>query len=945
MRILDRSVYVGPSLYARFPVIRLELDLGELEAWPTGRLGTEFVDALALALPGLAQHGCSYREPGGFFRRMREDEGTWLGHVLEHVAIELQNIAGEEVTFGKTRSAGAPGVYTVVYEYAQRDEGIAAGELALRLLCSLLSAAIRPADSVPEGWNWDEARDEFIRFAQRRALGPSTSSLVRAAEQRGIPWLRLNDQSLVQLGHGKFQQRIQATVTSSTSHIAVELASDKEETNKILATLGLPVPKQELAQSEAQALRAARRIGFPVVTKPYNGNHGRGISIRLATDEEVAHGYAVAREHARSVIIETFLEGDDHRLLVVNGDLVAATRRTPGHVVGDGEHSIAQLIDLVNQDPRRGVGHEKVLTRLELDAQAQKMLLAVNLIAESVPERGRVVLLRSTANLSTGGTATDVTDIIHPDNREMAERAVRAIGLDVGGVDFLSKDITESYRAIGGGICEVNAAPGFRMHVAPSEGTPRDVAAPVIDMLFPAGTSVRVPIAAVTGTNGKTTTARMLAHITKMAGYTPGLTTTDGVYIDGQRTVQGDMTGPVSARMVLADPQIDMAVLETARGGLLRAGMGVNEVNVGAVLNVQADHLGLKGIDTLEQLAELKRIVVEVATDCAVLNADDPLVLKMAGHTEAKSICYVTLNPRHTLVREHIRAGGRACALEAGVNGQMITLYDRGSHIPLLWTHLIPATLEGRATHNVQNAMFAAVMAFSLGIKLEAIRQGLRTFDSTFFQTPGRMNIFSEHPFKVLFDYGHNAHAVGVMADLAQRLDVTGRRIVVLAGPGDRRDEDLVAIANAVAGRFDHYICRRDDNLRDRAPDEVPRLQARALRESGVPDHAISIIPDEQESIDAALRMGEPGDLLLIFADALVRSWKQITKFKPAGAVAAGPAPGAAARPPSASAARPNPPEAKSESGVEAAAANSEFDLEGLIRDERGVRLAPESDD
>ena len=934
MRILDRSVYVGPSLYARFPVIRLELDLGALEAWPTGRLGGVFVDALSEALPGLAEHGCSYREPGGFFRRMREGEGTWLGHVLEHVAIELQNIAGEAVTFGKTRSAAAPGVYTVVYEYAQRDEGCAAGELGLRLLCWLLPDAVRPAGSVPEGWNWPEARDQFIRFAQRRALGPSTASLVRAAETRGIPWLRLNDQSLVQLGHGKFQQRIQATVTSRTPHISVELASDKEETNKILAGLGLPVPQQELVQSETQAVRAAQRIGFPVVTKPYNGNHGRGISIRLTSDEEVAHGYTVAREHSRSVIVETFLEGDDHRLLVVNGELVAATRRTPGHVVGDGEHSVAQLTEIVNSDPRRGVGHEKVLTRLELDAQAHKMLTRAGLTTESVPEKDQIVYLRSTANLSTGGTATDVTDVIHPDNREMAERAVRAIGLDVGGVDFLSKNITESYRKIGGGICEVNAAPGFRMHVAPSEGTARNVAAPVIDMLFPPGAASRVPIAAVTGTNGKTTTARMLAHLAKMAGFTPGLTTTDGVYIDGQRTVQGDMTGPVSARMVLADPQIDIAVLETARGGLLRAGMGVNEVNVGAVLNVQPDHLGLKGIDTLEQLAEVKRIVVEVATDCAVLNADDPLVLKMSGYTEAKNICYVTMNPQHTLVREHIRAGGRACALEAGVNGQMITLYDHNGHIPLLWTHLIPATLEGRATHNVQNAMFAAAMAFSLGIKLDAIRQGLRTFDSTFFQAPGRMNVFNEHPFKVLFDYGHNAHAVAVMTDLAQRLDVTGRRVVVLAGPGDRRDEDLVAIARAVAGRFDHYICRRDDNLRERAADEVPRIMAAALRAAGVREQAISLIPDEQQAIAAALDMGQPGDLLLVFADALVRSWKQITKFKPAGAVAPQHAPQSAPPPAPVFSA-----EARSEALAPA------FSLEGLIRDERGVRVAPEAED
>ena len=933
MRILDRSVYVGPSLYARFPVIRLELDLGALEGWPTGRLGEPFIDALATALPGLAEHGCSYREPGGFFRRMREGEGTWLGHVLEHVAIELQNIAGEAVTFGKTRSAGAPGVYSVVYEYVQRDEGIAAGELGLRLLSSLLPVELRPEGSVPEGWSFPEARDQFIRFAQRRALGPSTASLVHAAEHRGIPWLRLNDQSLVQLGHGKYQQRIQATVTGRTPHIAVELASDKEETNKILAGLGLPVPQQELVQSETQAVRAARRIGFPVVTKPYNGNHGRGISIRLTTEEEVAHGFVVAREHSRSVVVESFLEGDDHRLLVVNGELVAATRRTPGHVVGDGEHTIAQLIDMVNEDPRRGVGHEKVLTRLELDAQAHKMLARAGLTAESVPEPGTTVYLRSTANLSTGGTATDVTDVIHPDNREMAERAVRAIGLDVGGVDFLSKNISESYRAIGGGICEVNAAPGFRMHVAPSEGSARDVAAPVVDMLFPPGTSARVPIAAVTGTNGKTTTVRMLAHITKMAGYTPGLTTTDGVYIDGQRTVAGDMTGPVSARMVLADPQIDIAVLETARGGLLRAGMGVNEVNVGAVLNVQPDHLGLKGIETLEQLAEVKRIVIEVASDCAVLNADDALVLKMSGYTEAKHICYVTLNPQHALVREHVRAGGRACALEAGVNGQMITLYEKGAHIPLLWTHLIPATLEGRAIHNVQNAMFAAAMAFALGIKLEAIRQGLRTFDTTFFQAPGRMNVFDEHPFKVLFDYGHNAHAVAAMADLAQRLEVAGRRIVVLAGPGDRRDEDLVAIARAVAGRFDHYICRRDDNLRERKPDEVPRIQAAALREAGVAAAAISVIPDEQDAINTALEMGQPGDLLLIFADALVRSWKQIIKFKPAGAAAPVPPP-----PPPAPLI-----EATLDNGTREAAAA--FSLEGLIRDERGVRFAPEAED
>jgi len=930
MRILDRSVYVGPSLYAHFPVIKLELDLGELENWPTAKLGAAFIDGLVVALPGLQEHGCSYREPGGFIRRMREGEGTWLGHVLEHVAIELQNVAGEDVTFGKTRSISdaRPGVYTVVYEYAQREEGIAAGDLALRLLSSLLPENLQPKDSVPAGWNFAEARDAFIRYAQRRALGPSTASLVRAAEQRDIPWLRLNEQSLVQLGHGKYQQRIQATVTGRTSHIAVELASDKEETNKILASLGLPVPKQELVRTEEAALRAARRLGGPVVTKPYNGNHGRGITIAISKDEDVIAGFKAAQEHSNSVIVETYLAGDDHRLLVVNGELVAATKRTPGHVVGDGTRSVRELVDIVNSDPRRGVGHEKVLTKLQLDREATVMLEGAGLSFDSVPEKDRVVPLRKTANLSTGGTATDVTDIIHPDNRDMAVRAVRAIGLDVGGVDFLSPNIAESYKSVGGGICEINAAPGFRMHVSPSEGTPRDAAGPVIDMLFPQGAPARVPIAAITGTNGKTTTSRMLAHIAKMAGYTPGLTTTDGVYIDGQRTVEGDMTGPVSTRMVLADPNIDIAVLEIARGGLLRAGMGVPEVNVAAVLNVQSDHLGLKGIDTLEQLAEVKRVPIEVATDCAVLNADDPHVLKMSGYTEAKVICYVTMNPSHALVREHVRAGGRACALEAGVNGSMITLYDKGSHIPLMWTHLIPATLEGRALHNVQNAMVAASLAFALGIKLDAIRQGLRTFDTTFFQAPGRMNVFNEHPFKVLMDYGHNAHAVGVMADLAGRLDVSGRRIVVVAGPGDRRDEDLVEIAGAVAGKFDRYIVRRDDALRGRDGDEVPRIIAKALKEKGVADAAITIIPDEQEAIAAALKMGHPGDLLLVFADALARSWKQITKFHVEGT----PAP----------AVKRVEPVAAIEPAIEERAV---VEMDGLIRDERGIRFARETED
>lgn len=880
MKIESTNVFVGPSVFARFPVIRHVLDLGVLEEWPTGRLGEDFIGPLLEALPGLHEHGCSYREPGGFVRRMREDEGTWLGHVMEHVAIELQNVAGSDVTYGRTRSIeGRPGHYNMVFQYKDAAVGREASEIALQLIHSLLPAEITLEEAADDEWDFADVRDRFIRYAQRREFGPSTASLVKAAEDRDIPWLRLNRYSLVQFGHGRYQQRIQATTTSRTSNIAVELAGDKEETNSILRDLGLPVPKQIMVRNKRDAVRAAKRIGFPVVTKPLSGNHGRGVAINLRTDEEVEGGFEKASEHGRTIIVESYIEGFDHRILIVDGELVAAAKRVPGHVLGDGKHTIEQLVDKVNEDPRRGVGHEKVLTRLEFDDQAERLLKKLGYDRNTVPEKDEVVFLRSTANLSTGGTAIDVTDIIHPDNREMAIRAIRAIGLDIGGVDFLTRDITESYRDAGGGICEVNAGPGFRMHVAPSEGTPRDVAGPVLDMLFPPDSPSRIPIAAVTGTNGKTTTSRMLAHILKMSGRTVGLTSTDGVYIDGNLSVPGDMTGPVSAQMILRDPSVDAAVMETARGGMLRSGLGFQSCNVAACLNVTADHLGLRGIDTLEQLAELKRVPIEIATDAAVLNADDVLCLQMADYTDAEKVCYVTMNPTHPLVKQHIQAGGQAFVLEQGMNGHMISIYDNETHTPLVWTHLIPATIEGRAVHNVQNAMFAAALAYNMDIGLEDIRHGLRTFDSSFFQSPGRTNIYDEHPFRVILDYAHNPAAVTAMCGLVDRFDVAGRKLVVLSAPGDRRDEDIREIAEIAAGHFDHFICRCDDNRRGRGDDEVAVMLKNKLLEEGISADQIEVVADEQEATRHALEMAESGDLILVLGDNTTRTWKQIIYF------------------------------------------------------------------
>jgi cyanophycin synthetase len=501
---------------------------------------------------------------------------------------------------------------------------------------------------------------------------------------------------------------------------------------------------------------------------------------------------------------------------------------------------------------------------------------------------------------------------------------VQSVGLDIGGLDFLTADITQSYKDVGGAIVEVNAAPGFRMHVAPSEGEPRDVSGKVMDMLFPPGTPSRIPIASITGTNGKTTTSRMLGHILKTAGHTVGMTSTDGVYIDGRLSVKGDMTGPTSAHIVLRDPTVDMAVLETARGGLLRAGLGYRRCDVAACLNVASDHLGLRGIDTLEQLAELKRIPIEVARNTAVLNADDELCLRMADYTQAENLCYVTMNPAHSLVKEHIRAGGRAMVLEQGVYGDMITLYDNGTHFQLLWTHLIPATMEGKATHNVQNAMFAAALAFGMDKSLEDIRHGLRTFNSTIFQAPGRMNVFDEHPFRVILDYGHNAAAIESICQLVDRLEVGRRRICVLAAPGDRRDEDIRAIAQAAAGHFDHYICKADDNRRGRGEDEVPRMLRAQLIEDGEEEDHIEVIPGEPMAIKVALEMAREGDLIVIFGDDIERCWKQITGYEVEGVEE----PGVDAGKPAQSFVEEDPEAFMLDPGAE------------LIRDERGVRIA-----
>src|SRR5215211_7534410 len=796
IEIRKTTTYRGPNVWARMPVILLVADIGELEERPTNKI-PGFYEHLTELIPSLYDHGCSVGRPGGFLQRMRE--GTWMGHVLEHVALELQNLAGAEVARGKTRGTGERGVYSVVFEHQQEDVGLAAGKLGVRLLNHLIY------DTEPEFDFQTEIENQVIRLAERLAYGPSTGAIVSEAERRNIPVIRLDPKrSLVQLGHGMYQKRIWATVTSETSNISVDIAANKELTNRLLQEVGIPVPKSAVVRNAEEAVRQASRIGYPVVIKPLDGNHGRGVCINLKSDEEVRRFYLVAEEESRAgtVIVESYITGKDYRILVVNNELVAVAERVPAHVVGDGERTIAQLIDVTNSDPRRGVGHEKILTRISVDTQTQESLQRQGLTLDNVPAAGTFVQLKQTGNMSTGGTSIDRTDDIHPDNAQIARQAAMVVGLDIAGIDFIATDISQSVRQTGGAIVEVNAGPGFRMHTHPTEGNPRHVGRAVVDMLFPPSSRSRVPIVAVTGTNGKTTTSRMIAHIMKTAGKKVGMTTTDGIYVDATQIAAGDMSGPTSAQMVLKNPAIDYAVLETARGGILRSGLGFDRCDVAVVTNVSSDHLGLKGINTVAELARVKQVVPQsvLPGGASVLNADNSYTVEMARVARGE-IIFFSMDEENPVIRDHLRERGKAVVLRPTRHGEMITLIEHRRDTSLLLAEEIPATMEGRIRVNIQNAMAAAAAAFAQDVQLEYIRNALRTFTSTFFQSPGRFNLLEIEGRKVLLDYCHNVAGLESMADFVKRMDAD-RTIAMIALPGDRSDDDINAFGRLAAGTF-----------------------------------------------------------------------------------------------------------------------------------------------
>lgn len=852
MKILDIQIIRGPNYWSnnRHRLIVMKLDLQEMEETPSDEI-EGFADRLEQLIPSLYEHRCSPGQVGGFFKRVRR--GTWMGHVVEHIALEIQTLSGMKCNFGKTRGIGEKGIYDVVFSYREERAGVYAAKASVRIVKALI-----------EGKPYDLEKDlQALReIRQEDQFGPSTWSIIQEARRRNIPYLRLHRNSLVQLGYGIHQKLISATITGDTSGIGIDIAGDKSETKYLLSQAGIPVPEGEIIYAESELQDVLRQIGFPCVIKPFNGNQGKGATINISSEKEARKAYAYARRFSDRIIVERYVAGADFRLLVVNYKLVAAAKRTPAHVTGDGSSTIQELITMVNSDHNRGSGHENKLTRIPVDEGTLNLLKSQHYTLQSVLPPNKKVYLKTTANLSTGGTSTNVTDTVHPDNIFMAERIARIVGLDICGIDVVAKGLALPLTETGGAVLEVNAAPGFRMHLHPTTGLPINVAEPVVNMLFPEGKSTRIPIVSVTGTNGKTTTTRLIAHIFRNVGHKVGFTTSDGIYIQDKLLLEGDCTGPKSARFVLRDPTVDFAVLEIARGGILREGLGYTESDIGIVTNIASDHLGMKGIHTLEQLAQVKSVVVENVNKegHAVLNADDDHVYAMRAHVKSK-IALFSMNKENPRIVEHCQSGGVAAVYDEGY----ITIYSGTLAIKIDHVQNIPLTFCGKAEFMIENVLPAALSAFLRGVKPEDIRQALQSFVPSPDLTPGRMNLFEFNNFSLLLDHAHNPAGIQAIGKFLKNLG-NYSKVGIISGTGDRRDEDIIELGKVSAEVFDEIVIRRAGILRGRDPQELIDLMLEGIRkvDENLP---VTIVADEQKAILCSVEKATKGTYITLISD------------------------------------------------------------------------------
>lgn len=864
MKILKIQALRGPNIWSvrRKKLIQMRLDLEEMEQFPTNKI-EGFRERIEAMFPTMIEHRCSEGCRGGFFSRV--ERGTWMGHVIEHIALEIQTLAGMETGFGRTRETKTPGVYNVVFSYTEESVGMFAAESSVRIAEALIAATEYDVEA-------DIQKMREIR--ERVRLGPSTGSIVEEAVARDIPWIRLGTNSLVQLGYGINQMRFQATITCKTSNIAVDIACDKEETKRMLELASIPVASGGICVDEEDLEDVIKKIGYPIVIKPLDGNHGKGASINVTNWEDAVTGLAYAKNYSRRVIVEKFITGFDFRVLIIDHKLVAAAKREPAHVKGDGTQTIQQLIDETNKDPRRGYGHENVLTQIDVDRDTTDLLEKLGYTLETIPNRGEIVYLKSTANLSTGGTSVDVTDMMHPENIFLCERISRVIGLDVCGVDIMAENLTQPLKENGGCILEVNAAPGFRMHLAPSEGLPRNVASPVIDMLYPPGKPSRIPIIAVTGTNGKTTTTRLIAHIVKNNGYKVGFTTSDGIYVQNHMMEKGDTTGPISAEYILKDPTVEFAVLETARGGILRSGLGFSRCDIGIITNIQEDHLGISDIDTLADLARVKATVVKSVNKegWAILNADDEYCMKLANELNC-NIAYFSMDEDSETVKKLSKQGEIVAVYENGFitikKGEWKIRVERATHVPL--------TLGGKAKFMIANVLAATLAAYLQGFKIEDISLSLQTFIPSAAQTPGRMNIFDFKKFKVLIDFAHNPSGYKGVEEYLSTVEAT-KKIGIIAGVGDRRDEDIKECAMIAARMFDHIIIRQEKHLRGRTEEEIIDLIMEGISSS---ERTVTyeIITKETEAIKHAINSAEDGTFITALSDVITNAIEIVQEY------------------------------------------------------------------
>lgn len=868
MKILKIQTLRGPNYWSirRQKLVVMRLDLEDLRD-KTSRQIPGFYEGLLKALPTLEEHFCSPGVRGGFLSRVAE--GTMMGHIIEHVALELQELAGMLVGFGRTRETRTDGIYQVVLEYQDEQAGRYAARAAVRLCRSIVDTGSYPEKEL--------AQDlvDLREIARDAALGPSTETIVEEADKRGIPWVQLSARAMIQLGYGAFQKRVQATLSDYSGILAVELACDKEGTKQILKEAGVPVPRGAVIQYLEDLQSAIDDVGgYPIVIKPLDGNHGRGITIDINNFADAEAAYDMARNVSKSIIVERFYQGRDHRVLVIDGKFVAVAERIPARVIGNGRLTISELVEETNQDPNRGEGHDNVLTKITVDRGSIALLEKQGYGLDTVLPMGEIAYLRATANLSTGGIAVDRSDDIHPENIWLAQRVSKIIGLDIMGIDIVTPDITKPLREVDGVVVEVNAAPGFRMHTAPSEGKPCNVAAPLLDMLFPSGTPCRIPIIAITGTNGKTTTTRLIAHIYRQTNLVTGYTTTDGIYIDDYLVEAGDNTGPQSAQVILRDPTVQVAVLETARGGILRAGLSFTTCDVGVVLNVAADHLGIGDIDSIEQMAHLKSVVAEaVATDgYAVLNADDLLVVAMAERVQGK-VAYFSMQPDSPLVATHTESGGIAAFYREG----FLIIRKGITEIKVAEAKDVPVTMKGMAPFQIANALAATLTAYVQGVEIDTIRLGLMTFKASVEQTPGRMNLFEIKDHSVLIDYAHNSASYEALGGFIRNWP--GAKIGVIGGPGDRRDEDLINLGTLSAQIFDQIFIKEDEDRRGRAPGEVARLICQGIVQAQ-PNLPYETILKETEAIQKALSQATTDSIVVFLPESVSKAIKLIESYK-----------------------------------------------------------------